>query len=176
MGEVKTYMRTKRIPVWQHWRSLDAKSAAAQCAHDNCVDLEGWNESHPGDSGIGLVAMGEEKETQECGSRFSNPFIFIVLKFLFVSRLIAKLFLQSFFFLIHVRHHTLDRNSPSMLCLDLHAGRIASLSLGDKIIVSGPRELAHLGKSFDLQHLIHWAWWLMSVISALGRWRQHLAA
>lgn len=171
------YMRTKRIPMWQHWQSLDAKSAAAQCAHNNCVDLEGWNENHPGDSGIGLVAVGEEKETQECGSRFSNPFIFIVLKFLFfVSRLIAKLFLQSFFFLIHVRHHTLDRNSPSMLCLDLHAGRITSLSLGDKIIVSGPRELAHLGESFDLQHLIHWAWWLMSVISALRRWRQHLAA
>lgn len=177
MGEVKTYMRTKRIPVWQRWQSLDAKSAAAQCAHDNCVNLEGWNENHPGDCGIVLVALEEEKETQECGSLFSCPFIFIVLKFLvFVSRLIAKLFLQSSFFLIHGRHHTLDRNSPSMLCLDLHAGRIAPLSLGDKIIFSGPRELAHLGDSFDLQHLIHWAGWLMSVISALGRWRQHLAA
>lgn len=65
MGEVKTYMRTKRIPVWQRWQRLDAKSAAAQCAHDNCVDLEGWNENHPGDCGIVLVAVEEEKETQE---------------------------------------------------------------------------------------------------------------
>lgn len=95
MGEVKTYMRTKRIPVWQRWQSLDAKSAAA---HDNCVDLESWNGNHPGDCGIVLVALEEEKETQECGSLFSRPFIFIVLKFLFfVSRLIAKLFLQSSF-------------------------------------------------------------------------------